>query len=112
MSDEFAVRFASEYLAKQFADGKTADLVGMLNHVDFFERVVMVVDEVNETLRQNPSVYVQRIACRIVFTHLEGEREITEEDLNLNAQMYHEWFVAQQKRQESGSGYIPPEAAD
>ena len=32
--DEFAVRFAVEYLDRSFALGESADLVGMLNHVD------------------------------------------------------------------------------
>ena len=109
MIDEFAVKFATEYLVKQFKKGETADLVGMLNHVDYFERVVMVLDEVNETLKQNPSVYVQRIDGRIVFNQSQGDREITEEDLNRNVQMYHEWFEAQRKRLETGLGYIPPE---
>lgn len=109
MIDHIAVNCAIEYLDKQFAKGEPADLVGMLNHVDYFERVVMVVDEVNETLRQRPSIYVQRIDGRIVFSQSAGDREITDDDLNRNAQMYHEWFQDQYERLQAGKGYIPPE---
>lgn len=43
MIDEFAVKFATEYLDKQFAKGESVDLVGMPNHVDYFERVTQAV---------------------------------------------------------------------
>ena len=109
MIDEFAVKFATEYLDKHFAEGGPADLVGMLNHVDYFERVVMVVDEINETLRQRPSVYVQRIDGRVVFNQSDGDREITEEDLSRNVQMYRKWFEAQYKALQENRKYIPPE---
>ena len=100
---------STEYLDKRFANGESADLVGMLNHVDYFERVVMVVDEVNETLRQRPSVYVQRINGRVVFKQSDGDREITEEDLSRNVQMYQKWFEAQYKALQDNKKYIPPE---
>ncbi len=109
MIDELAVKFATEYLDKHLAKGGPADLVGMLNHVDYFERVVMVVDEVNETLRQRPSVYVQRIDGRIVFNQSHGDREITEEDLSRNVQMYRKWFEVQYKALQENRKYIPPE---
>lgn len=51
MIDEFAVKFATEYLDRKFANGEPADLVGMLDHVDYFDRVVMVWEEVFEVLR-------------------------------------------------------------
>jgi hypothetical protein len=111
MTDEFAVKYATEYLDRQFAGGKPADLVGMLNHVDYFERVVMVVDEVNETLRQRPSVYVRRIDGRVVFNQSDGDREITEEDMSRNVQMYQKWFEAQYKALQDNKKYIPPEDA-
>jgi hypothetical protein len=109
MIDEFAVKFATEYLDKRFANGDPADLVGMLNHVDYFDRVVMVVNEVNETLKQRPSVYVQRIDGRVVFNQSDGDREITEEDLDRNVQMYNKWFEAQYKALQENKKYIPPE---
>jgi hypothetical protein len=110
MIDDFAVKFATEYLDKQFNKGAPADLVGMLNHVDYFERVVMVLDELNQTLKQRPSVYAQRVDGRIVFNRSSGDREITEEDLSRNVQIYHKWFKAQYTALQGGKEYIPPEA--
>jgi hypothetical protein len=109
MIDEFAIKFATEYLDKQFASDAPADLVGMLNHVDYFDRVVMVLEEVNATLSKRPSVYVQRINGRVVFNQSDGDREITEEGLSRNVQMYNEWFGAQYQRLQDGKQYIPPE---
>jgi hypothetical protein len=109
MIDDFAIKFATEYLDRQFDKGEPADLVGMLNHVDYFERVVMVLDEVNETLRRCPSVYFQRLGGRIVFNQSFGDREITEDDLNRNVRMYFEWFKAQAKALQERRAYLPPE---
>jgi hypothetical protein len=92
MIDEEAVKFATKYLDRQFAAGETADLVGMLNHVDYFGRIVMVLEEVNETLRQRPTVFAQRIDGRVVFSQSSGDREVTAEDLDINIQLYHRWF--------------------
>ena len=64
MIDKYAVELATEYVEKQFATGKSADLVGMLNHVGYFERVVMVLDEVNEQWQDFP---------RFTFSELMGE---------------------------------------
>jgi len=112
MVDQFAVKYVLEYLDKRLENGEPADLVGMLNHVDYFERVVMVLEEVNETLTQRPAVYLQRVNGRIVFNPTAGEREITEEDLDRNIQMYHEWFKAQYQALQDGKKYIAPESLD
>lgn len=109
MIDDFAVKYATEYLDKQFSKGEPADLVGMLNHVDYFERVVMVLNEVNDALRQRPSVYVQRVDGRIVFNQSAGDREITEEDLDRNVRLYHQWFEAQYRALQEDRRFIPPE---
>jgi hypothetical protein len=101
MIDEFAVKFAIEYLDRHFAKGEPADLLGMLNHVDYFERVVMVPEEVQEVLNQRPSVYVQRVDGRVIFTQSFGDREITEEDLKRNVQMYQDEFWAKYRRLQS-----------
>jgi hypothetical protein len=98
MIDEAAVKFAIEYLDRQFVAGETADLVGMLNHVDYFDRIVMVLEEVNETLRQRPTVFAQRIDGRVVFSQSSGDREITAEDLDINIRLYHRWFQETYKR--------------
>jgi hypothetical protein len=81
MIDEFAVKFAIEYLDRSFANGEQADLVGMLNHVDYFERAVMDREEVLQALKQRPSVSIQRVDGRIIFDQSSGDQEITEEEL-------------------------------
>jgi hypothetical protein len=94
MVDESAVKLAIEYLDRKLAKGEPADLVGMLNHVDYFDRVVMMRDEVQEVLNQRPSVYVQRVDGRVNFTQSSGDREITEEDMKKNVQIYQNQFWA------------------
>lgn len=101
MIDEFAVKFAIEYLDRKFANGEPADLVGMLDHVDYFDRVVMVWEEVLEVLRQRPSVYVHRVDGRVIFTKLSGDREITEEDLERNVQIRTDEFWAKCRQLQS-----------
>lgn len=97
MIGEYAVKFAMEYLDGQFAKGEPADLVGMLNHVDYFERVLMILDEVYEVLRERPTVFVQRVDGRVVFNRIAGDREITEDDLKRNSRMYSDEFWAKYK---------------
>ena len=95
MIDEHAVKFAVEYLDRRFANGEHADLVGMLKHVDYFERVVIVREEVQEALKERPSVFMQRVDGRVIFTKTFGGREITDEDLERNTQMYRDEFWAE-----------------
>jgi hypothetical protein len=102
MANEFAVKLAVEYLTRTFANGEPADLVGMLKHVDYYERVVMVREEVQDALTQCPAAYVQRIDGRVVFTQSTGDREITEEDLKRNTQLYHDEFWAEYRQLENG----------
>ena len=101
MIDEFAVKFAIEYLDRSFANGEQADLVGMLNHVDYFERVVMDREEVLQALKQSPSVSIQRVDGRIIFNQSSGDQEITEEDLQRNVQMYKDEFWAKYRQLQS-----------
>ena len=101
MIDEFAVKLAIEYLDRNFAKGAPADLVGMLDHVDYYDRVVMVMEEVQEVLKQRPSVYVQRVDGRVIFTQSSGHREITEEDLERNVRMKTDEFWAKYRQLQS-----------
>lgn len=101
MIDEFAVKLAVEYLDRNFAHGTPADLVGMLDHVDYYDRVVMVLEEVQEVLKQRPCVYVQRVDGRVIFIQSCGDREITEEDFERNVQIKTEEFWAKYRHLES-----------
>jgi hypothetical protein len=71
----------SNYLERKFASSEPADLVGMLNHVDYYERVVV---------------------GRVVFTQSSGDRETTEEDLKRNIQMYSDEFWAKYRALQDG----------
>ena len=64
------------------------------NHVDYYERVVMVKEELDEVLSHFPSVFIQRVDGRVVFTQSSGDREITEDDLKRTIQMYNDDFWA------------------
>jgi hypothetical protein len=100
MIDEIAVKFAIEYLDRSLAKGEPADLADMLNHVDYYERVVMEKEEVLEVLNQRPTVYVQRVNGRVVFTHSAGDREITEDDLNRSVALYQDEVRAKSRELE------------
>jgi len=101
MADEFVVKSAIEYLEKRFANGEPADLIGMLNHVDYFVRVVMVREEVQEVLKRCPEVRVQRLDGRIIFAHTDGDREVSEPDLQRNVQMYNDQFWLKYKQMQA-----------
>jgi len=103
MINDHAVRLAMEYLDRKIAEGECVDLVGMLNHVDYYERVVMTLDEVQEALNQRPAVYLRRVEGRVTFTQSSGDREITEEDLERNVRMYHDEFWAKYRQLEKGN---------
>ena len=94
MSDENAIKLAKEYLELQFQRGELADLVGMLNHVDYYDRVVIVLAELDDVLSQCPSVSTQLVEGRIIFTQSTGNRGITREDFDRNVQLYHDAFWA------------------
>jgi len=102
MIDKHAVELAVEYLERCFAKGEPANLVGMLNHVDYFDRVVMVREEVQDALKECPTVHLQRIDGRVIFTQSLGDREITEEDVKRSIQMYTDEFWAKYRQLQSG----------
>ena len=97
MIDAYAVKLAIEYLDLRFKNNQPADLPEMLDHVDYYDRVVMALDEVNEVLRQRPSVYVQRVGGRVFFNQSSGDREITEADLERNIKIRTDEFWARYK---------------
>jgi hypothetical protein len=102
MIDDHAIKLATEYLDGKFAKGEPADLIGMLNHVDYYERVVMVREEIQAVLNQRPSVTIQRADGRVIFTQTLGDREITEDDLKHNVQLYLDDFDARYQRLQGG----------
>jgi len=97
MIDDYTVKLATEYLDYCFGKSEAADLPGMLNQVDYYDRVVMVLEEVNEALRLRPSVFVHRVEGRVIFNQRAGDRAITEDDLQRNFAIYHTDFWAKYK---------------
>jgi hypothetical protein len=81
-SMDHIIKLGTEYLDYHFSRGETPTLVGMLNHIDYYERNVANLDEVNEILNQRPAVFFERTDKEIVFNSTGGERTLTVEDLN------------------------------
>lgn len=100
---EHVIELAVKYLEETFAEGKRADLPGMLMYVDAHDHIVMERDEVNEVLNRCPRVAAQRADGRIVFVHAPGDREIREDDMCRNIAMYHDDFAAMARRLEGRS---------
>jgi hypothetical protein len=92
--DDYAVKLATEYLDHSLGKEKPATLVDMLGYVDAHDKVVLTLEEVNEALKQRPSAHLQRVDGRVIFNQSSGDREITEDDLKQNVQMYHDAFWA------------------
>jgi hypothetical protein len=76
------VTLGSEYLDYCLSRGNTPTLVGMFNHIDYNQRNVANLDDVNEILNQRPEVFFQRTDKGIVFNSTGGERTLTREDMN------------------------------
>ncbi len=98
MISQHAIRLATEYLDYSFKKNEQATLVGMLIHVDYYERVVLLLEEVNEALNQRPSVVAHRINGKIIFSSTDGDKAITAEDLDQGIADYHIWFEAEYKK--------------
>jgi hypothetical protein len=101
MISDHAVKLATKYLDYCFEKNKEATLVGMLNEVDYRERVILNLEEVNEALTQRPSVYVQRVDEKVIFSSTNGDRAITAADLQQGIEDYRDWFAAEFKKLES-----------
>lgn len=94
MIDDSAVSRAAAYLDNCLEQSREPALVEMLEFVDAFDKVILNREEVNEALKQRPSIFVNRIEGRIVFSLTGTEREITEDDLRLNFEIYIKQFQA------------------
>jgi high-affinity K+ transport system ATPase subunit B len=100
MIDDHVVALALKYLDYCFEKDKEATLVGMLNEVDYRDRVILNKDEVNKALKQRPSAYVQRMNAKVIFVSSDGDRTITAEDLEKGIEDYRNWFAAELKNLE------------
>ena len=101
MISDHVVNWATKYLDKCFEAHEPATLVDMLNYIDYFERDIAVTEEVNEALRQRPSVYVQRESARIEFTSTGSNRMVTDDDMRRAFDIYEKEFWALNKKLEA-----------
>jgi hypothetical protein len=106
MVEQTAVNLALKYLDECSLKGKQASLVGMLEYVDYYERVVLVLDEVNEVLTQRPSLCFDSVDGQILFKTGLGRHEMTSEELMRGVQAYHGDFWARYKEL---TGNEPPD---
>src|SRR5579863_3111023 len=88
MTDNYAVKLATDFLDKKLGENHETTLVEMLFYADARGKLVLSVDEVNEALNQRPSVYVERREGRIVFSAKGTERSISPQDHEQNCKAY------------------------
>lgn len=98
MIDEANVRLGTEYLDQCIKHQKSATLVEMHAYIDARNKSIPTLEEVNETLRQHPDLFVHRTTEGIEFGLTGTERSITEEDLKQSYAKYHEEFWIEYER--------------
>lgn len=101
MINEDAVSLAKEYLDLRFSESKEATLVGMLWYIDGRDKIILLLDEVNETLRQHASVYVQRADGKIIFALTGSDRTVKADELEQAIIDYRNEFAAAFRKLES-----------
>jgi len=92
------VRLAVDYLDQSAANGETATLVGMHWYIDSRNKVIPLLEEINEALSQRPGVFVQRSPEGVVFTSSGTERAVTSKDMKQADRRYRQEFAAALKR--------------
>jgi hypothetical protein len=92
---EHSLKLATEYLDRTFGSNKQPTQVEMLGYVDYFDSLVMELDEANAALTQRPSVFVHRIEGQIEFRSSGVDRTVTEDDLQRGIEQYREYFREQ-----------------
>lgn len=101
MINEGVVSRIKSYLDLRFSEQREATLVDMLWYVDGLDKMIPVLDEVNEALRQHASAYVQRAGGKVTFTPIGSERTVAADDLEQAFFSYREQFAAALKKLES-----------
>ncbi|MGA2276442.1 MAG: hypothetical protein ABSG00_02470 [Terracidiphilus sp.] len=101
MISERVVKLATEYLDQCLAKSEPATLIAMLGYIDSQDKTIAVAEEVNEALRQRPSVYLRREDGRLEFTTAGSDRIVTPDDVRRAFMIYDEQFWAKQKKLKS-----------
>ena len=98
MISSHVINIAVEYLDGCAATNQRATLVGMLWHVDGRNKTLPLVEEVNEALKQRPSICVERVDSLVLFGLHGSERAITVEDMRGADKQYRKEFAAALRR--------------
>lgn len=101
MVSEHVVKLAIEYLDQYLGTDEPATLVTMLNYIDAHDKTIAVAEEVNEALRQRPSVYVHRTSTMLEFNSTGSDQTVTEDDVRRAFDIYGEEFSAAYKKLKS-----------
>jgi hypothetical protein len=101
MIDEHVLNSALKYLDSCSEEGEQATLVEMWHFVDYYLRANLPAAVVNEALRRRPGLFVHRVEGRIAFSQIEGDREVTEDDVIKSWQIYHAEFWAKYRELEN-----------
>ena len=104
MVDEPVLESVLKYLDTCSASSEQASLVGMWEFVDYYLRAHLPAAAVNEALRLRPSLFVHRENGRVVFNQSEGDREVTEEDIQKNWEVYHTEFWTKYQEMQNREG--------
>ena len=94
MVDSNVVRLAVEYLDSCLSTGAQATLVGMHWHIDGRNKTLPLLDEVNEALRQRPSLLATRHKDGIMFSPSGVATAVTSDDMKVADRQYRTEFSA------------------
>src|SRR5258706_15963469 len=98
MIDVHVVDLITGYLDQCLAESSEATLVGVYWHVDGQNKTLPLLDEINEALRQRPSVRVQRTTGGVTFGPSGTEHTVTVEDSRKADKQYRKEFNIALKR--------------
>jgi len=90
------VKLATEYLDDCTANKSPATLVGMHWYIDGRNKTLPSTEEVNAALSQRPSLGVERIEGRVIFT-VNGKHTVTKEDMREADSQYRREFARKLK---------------
>ena len=103
MIDEHILESALNYLDICAANNDQPSLVGMWEFVDYYQRAHLPAAAVNAALKLRPSLFVHRFDGRVLFSGDDGEREVTDEDIQKNWEIYNaEFWAKYQEMQNNG----------
>ena len=98
MIDESVVELGLKYLDGCIASGEQPTLRSMINYIDYHDRLIANLDEINEVLRQHPTIFVRRDSGRAELATGTGDITITKDEWNLAYIEHKNWAKAEYER--------------